>query len=580
MAKMYPPEIRRNVKSKAEHFCFSTIKLDLDDQWIVLHSLGLIIHESKPWAEIDFVLIGPPGIFCLEVKGGRIEFKNGLWHFTDGEDNITVKHQGPFEQVGSASAALRKYLIAKLPSLGSTLMGYGVITPNIEWKIEGPDLEPLIVYDERDRTQSFSVYVQRLIRYWREWIQRHLGYQSRGLTLPECQEVLRELRADFDLRPSLRSRVDEAVDELITLTREQYRVLDELSDNERVLVRGSAGTGKTLLAIEEARRNANQGKKVFLCCFNRNLSSILREAVKDCSGIDTFNLHAFMADIIDRAGLKDRLRKVREQDLFAIDYPILCQEGMLMLDFLQPYDVLIVDEAQDILRDTYFEVLDTLVKGGLKYGKWKMFLDPFQDVFGGIDPKILTQINDFRPAQYRLSINCRNTNPIAIVTQILSGMGNDQILKIEGPEVEQYWYRDERDELRLVSRYINRLLSEKISASEIVLLSPYRRENSCIRNGLIDVPYPLVDIQPNQTVPMKAINFATIDSFKGLESKAVVVIDIDKLGDYESGQTVYLGCSRAMALLSVFLSENLKTEYSNLAHEYGEKLVKYRHGKT
>ncbi len=573
MAKMYPPEIRKNIKSKAEHFCFRTIRLDLNDEWIALHSLGLTIHESKPWAEIDFVLIGPSGIFCLEVKGGRIEFKNGLWYFTDSDDNTAVKHQGPFEQVGSASAALRKYLIGKLPELSNVLMGYGVITPNIEWTIQGPDYEPLAVYDERDRTRAFAVYVQRLTRYWNDWIQEHLGYKVRELTISECQDVLRELRADFDLRPSLRSRVDEAVDELITLTKEQYRILDELGDNERVLVRGGAGTGKTLLAIEEARRNANQGNRVFLCCFNRNLSSVLRKAVKDCSGVDAYNLHAFMADIIDRADLKNRLRKVREQDLFAIDYPTLCQEGMLTLDYWQPYDVLIVDEAQDILRDTYVEVLDAIVKGGLKNGNWKMFLDPYQDVFGGTDPQILGLINEFRPAQYRLSINCRNTNPIAVVTQILSGIGNDQILKVEGPEVEEYWYRDDRDELRQVSRCINRLLSEKISASDIVLLSPYRRENSCIHNGLINVPYSLIDVQPNQSIPMKAVNFATIDSFKGMESKAVIVIDIDKLGDYDSRQTVYLGCSRALAFLSVFISENLKPKYSNLAREYGEKLV-------
>jgi hypothetical protein len=40
--------------------------------WAVLHSVGLTGHDCKPWAEIDFVLIGPPGIFCLEVKGGRV----------------------------------------------------------------------------------------------------------------------------------------------------------------------------------------------------------------------------------------------------------------------------------------------------------------------------------------------------------------------------------------------------------------------------------------------------------------------------------------------------------------------------
>ena len=116
-------------------------------------------------------------------------------------------------------------------------------------------------------------------------------------------------------------------------------------------------------------------------------------------------------------------------------------------------------------------------------------------------------------------------------------------------------------------------MSEKISASDITVLSPYRRENSCIRNGLLKVAYPLADIQSNRS---EAISFATIDSYKGLESKAVLAIDIDKLGEYESRQTVYLGCSRALAFLSVFINENIRYEYSKLAREYGEKLVRIK----
>ena len=264
---------------------------------------------------------------------------------------------------------------------------------------------------------------------------------------------------------------------------------------------------------------------------------------------------------------------MREQDLFAIDYPTLCQEGLIALDIWQTYDVLIVDEGQDILRDTYVEVLDATLRGGLENGKWKMFLDPYQDIFKGIDPEILKKINVFHPAQYKLSINCRNTNSIAIITQILSGIVSDQILKVEGPDTEQYWYRDERDEIREVSKCVNHLLSDKIPASEITILSPFRRENSCVRNGLVEVVYPLKDLQPNISDRSMAINFATINSFKGLESKVILVVDINNLEDFETRQMIYVGCSRALVFLSVFIFNRLKPEYLKLARQYGEKLV-------
>src|SRR5688572_12118420 len=100
MATMYPPEIPAEVQSNAERKIFDLVRMDLSNEWSALHSVGLITHRTKPWAEIDFVLIGPAGVFCLEVKGGRIARRDGRYLFTDRNDVTTVKDQGPFEQVG------------------------------------------------------------------------------------------------------------------------------------------------------------------------------------------------------------------------------------------------------------------------------------------------------------------------------------------------------------------------------------------------------------------------------------------------------------------------------------------------
>jgi hypothetical protein len=48
-------------------------------EYVCLHSLGIARHKRKDYAETDFVLIGPLGIFCLEVKGGLISRNKGLW---------------------------------------------------------------------------------------------------------------------------------------------------------------------------------------------------------------------------------------------------------------------------------------------------------------------------------------------------------------------------------------------------------------------------------------------------------------------------------------------------------------------
>src|SRR5262245_11766246 len=103
---MLPQTVRRDTASDAERKLFRIIRDDLSDDWTALHSLGLAGHERKPWAEIDFVLVGPDGVYSLEVKGGRISREAGKWSFTDRTGRTTVKDEGPFEQVGGASAAL------------------------------------------------------------------------------------------------------------------------------------------------------------------------------------------------------------------------------------------------------------------------------------------------------------------------------------------------------------------------------------------------------------------------------------------------------------------------------------------
>jgi hypothetical protein len=574
MTRMYPPEVSEETKSHAEKKVFDLIKLGLNDEWIALHSLGLISHNRKPWAEIDFVLIGPPGVFSLEVKGGRVARKDGMWQFTDGQGHTHIKAQGPFEQVGPANAALRANLVDKLPWLKHTAFGYGVLTPDIRFSVEGPDIEREIVFDERDFTHPFSTYMHRLSSYWHARLEFQRGQPVASLSDKERKVVLDQIRGDFDLRPSLPSRVGLAVDELLRLTEEQYRVLDGLTDNERVIVRGGAGTGKTLLAVEEAHSRATRGERILYCCFNRRLAAYVREALADCDLVDVHHLHGFMASIVAEAGLNSKLPSAQPEDLFAVFYPELSLEALLVLDRLQQYDMLVVDEAQDLLRKSYMDVLDALVKGGLKDGKWRFFLDPFQDIFTGSDPEQISRLQATHPAQFRLSINCRNTAPVATAGGLLSGVLSTDTLVVNGPDVEWYWYRDASHARREVSKCLNRMLGEGIKPADLIVLSMRRLSNGSLREGLLDVPLPLVETDDLGSAPSnKAIRFSTVGSFKGLEADVVLLIDIDHLDDPDTLLSIYVGASRARAVLALFINETQREAYEARAYEYGQKLA-------
>src|SRR5262249_50521729 len=157
------------------------------------------------------------------------------------------------------------YLTKRLPWAWETPVGYGVVVPDIEFKIAAPDVEARVVYDRRDADKPISRYVERIAAYWISRTTRQHGRPMRTLTPADVKALLNELRPDFDLRPSLRMRLGIISEELLRLTEAQYQILDGLQDNPTAVIRGGAGTGKTFLAVEEARRAADLGKRVLLC---------------------------------------------------------------------------------------------------------------------------------------------------------------------------------------------------------------------------------------------------------------------------------------------------------------------------
>lgn len=574
MALMYPREVGEHTGSAAERKLFDLLRHQLSDEWLVLHSVGLLTHPKKPWAEIDYILVGPPGVFCLEVKGGRVSQRDGRWFFQNRYGHESSKREGPFAQVGSAAAALTHWLIPQVPAVGNSIVGFGVLMPDIEFDVVAVDVEPQILFDLRDLSQPFDAYIQRLHGYWRRRLRDQKGHDPSPLQDADRQAVLGKLRPDFDLRPSLRTRVGMVNDELLQLTTQQYQVLDGLADNERVLVRGGAGSGKTLLAVEEARRCAGRGERVFWCCFNRNLAEFVRESMSDMPTVEVQSFHAFLAWLVADAGRQSEIPDVESADRFAVFYPLLADEILRRgCRHSAAFDVLVVDEVQDLLQQPFLDVFDGLLRGGLARGEWRMFFDAKQDAYRRSNPEALDALIATGSAQFRLTVNCRNSAPVAVMTALLSGIACDETRVVDGPETRHYWYENPAGELRLVAEHLKNLVYSGIKPSEITLLSKYRIESSCLAGVTRDFPWPIVDVGERTAADVDSIHFSTVNAFKGLESDVVFLLDTDDLASPDALTSIYIGGSRARSLLSVFLSKGLEADYERSAKEYGERLA-------
>ncbi len=566
MARMIPATVSDNTVSSAERKLFALFQAQLSPGWTVLHSLGVASHAKKPWAEIDFVLIGPDGVYCLEAKGGGVSRHNGIWQFTDRYGNISTKLEGPFEQVGSASAALYRFLTEHCRAFQG-FVGYGVMMPDIVFQEEGPDIELDVVYDATNAERSMQEYIGRLAAYWRKRLKR----KGCVLSPNECNSVLDALRGDFDFHTPLSRVAQDVCDELLSLTTEQYKALDTMQENPRCIIKGGAGTGKTLLAAEEARRAARENKRVLLCCYSPNLAAFLKCAVAE-EKIEIESLHQLMYRYISASSLTSSLPNAEEHYLFEVGYPQTCLEALTQLDDFRPFDTLIVDEAQDLMLDTYLDVFDVLVKDGLERGTWRFFSDPKQNVFKGIQQGIHERLKRYYPAIATLHINCRNTRPIAVNAALLCGLAPDDVARAGGPEVEMYWFRDRSHERRMLSKFVNRVLSEGLRPEQITILSPYRLAGSVVAHG-IDCPRSVADITASGSPVCGCIGFSTISGFKGLEGDVVAVVDLNQLLSPEMTSFVYVAASRPRVLLSVFIDEQSRSDFEQRSREFGEQVA-------
>jgi hypothetical protein len=569
MAKMLPPYFDVSTVSTAERRLFDLLRNDPGTKdWVVLHSLGLARRGRKPYGEIDFVLLIPGGgVFCLEVKGGRVACRNGEWEITD-RNNRTVKlRRSPFLQAREGMFALRESVEGRTVSgfLQHVVFGYAVVMPDIEFDVESPEWEPWQVIDRKALSLSISSCLGRLSTEQRRLVRVNGTAEPIQSTVGTLQRLL---RPDFERVVTRGVQIEDTESRLLQLTEEQFNVLDMLVDNSRCLVEGAAGTGKTLLAVECARRATNEGSSTLLLCFNRLLGGWLEQQAKESKlpGFIAGPFYRLLRDAIMNTSFSSEFIKgetiLDASELFGDLYPRLGQ--MALQELAQPFDVIVVDEAQDLLLPGILDVLNVWLKGGLSEGRWAMFGDFHrQAIFSGTQRAKLIGLISRRCSSFgrgRLVINCRNTQSIGEETSLMSGFSSMpyKLSQVVGQPVDYQYYNSAESQRNSLTAILQKLLVGGVRASDIVVLSRLKLENSGVF-GCCGPDFVLSDSEERQClagVPM--VRFSTIQAFKGLESPVVVLCDVDPLSTDEFQSLLYVGMSRARCELFVLMDERTR----------------------
>jgi len=516
------PATPHGTHSQAEKRVFDQLRFafEHDQTLIAFHSLNLPRHPYKRFGEIDFLLCGANGIFVLEVKGGRVSCKDGLWHFENRYGEVSTSVEGPFKQAQSALQGLISKLRDNLPEsvMSQFTIGYGVIFPDVEWRVQGVewDFQPLA--DVR-QIRNLEHWLGNLFEYWRckEGRERH----------PDAASITRlqqYLRPEFEVAETLYRQACRSEENIASLTGDQMVMVDIANANDRVLCSGGAGTGKTFLALELARRWTAEGQNVLLACRSNWLKRFL-ESRFVLPGL-TVSLIESIPTALRRSGL--------------------------------PYfDALIVDEGQDLMDRGSLGKLGMAIRGGLEHGRWSFFYDVNNQsgFFGTVDRDAITFLDGCHPARIPLRTNCRNTR--VILNRVQDHLGADMGVRGagEGPAVREYDAGSREESATLLANELFEIIDEGgIPSGSVTILSPLplgASSVSLLPASIRESITPL-DEYSLRAFPTGQTGFAEIPNFKGLENEVIIIVDLPRPQKGKEPLALhYVAMSRARVVLSL-----------------------------
>lgn len=570
MATMIPPAYLDATSSNAEKKIFALFQRDTaTSDWTVFHSLNLSVDSGRRYGELDFVLLIPSiGIICLEVKGGGISCDSGIW-FSTGADGVAHElKRSPFAQARANMFSLRERLekqFGKHHEVCSLPMGFIAVFPDCKCLPESPEFTRGEVIDCDDLLKPISASIMRFAR-------SKLNYPTAGKNFKHGV-VFRELRAflrpDFDRGISRSATISNSEERIIEFTAEQLGYLEGLEDNPRCLIEGAAGTGKTLLALHYSKERAGAGKRVLLICFNKMLGRWIGTQIGDTPRL---RAGAFLSTLRKMILLTEFEQEYlqKEENVPSKELPeLVCEYGRLaILQFEEKFDVLVVDEIQDLAGMNVLTVFDEWLVNGLGGGEWALFGDFTRQSLFNADQRGRENLKKFcpSPASFKLTKNCRNTKQIAEAATTLSGFDTYPYKQsiAEGAPVDFSFWKTTDEQYEQIDQSVSKFLAEGIAPQDIVIMSPFKFENSGLKDHQKIAGIAIQDLSESASNTVESsIGFTTIHAFKGMESSVVMLVDLDSLSDGQRA-LLYVGMSRARSALHVFASQNCKTQITEL----------------
>jgi hypothetical protein len=513
--RITPPVPVSTTSSRAERDLHALLKVISLPGHVAVHSLLLADHPYKRWGEIDFLIVGPLGVLAIEVKGGGVACYDGIWEFTDRYGEVHRRTESPMRQASSALMALRTWMLERLPQplVDQISFGWGVAFPDTTFTQGSPEWDPGCIGDRRYVSDASRLerWLRNLLAHWQT-----RNARPRPLGDDLVQQLLRVIRPEFELVPSLASTVSRLVEQSNHVTETQLEILDAALDNERLLVEGGAGTGKSFVAAELARRRAAlfPGEDLAIVVPWPTAALPFRGVVPP--------------QVVVLVGESHAERR---------------------------YDFVIVDEAQDFMTGAGIDYLDDVVSGGLQRGHWAVFLDSNaqRGLRRQFDPGAYALLLDSHRGKLTLKRNLRNSHEIVAYVSDATGADIGVAGGGHGPDVTLDLLTVPEDFGRHAARRLSDLRRDGVVPEEVVVLTWLDPAN--VASEIDGRPWRALAVRTvEDLLPVEGVvRVCDPTMFQGLEAVHVLLGPVPADDSSVGMSTTYVGGTRARANL-VFLA--------------------------
>lgn len=534
---IFPEEYPRITKDLSNERVFhERFKRELGREFTVYYSVRLSTPDV-PMREIDFLVISPRVILCIELKNGKWRYKDKRWEFYNRRQKSWEFHKnkpyhGPVEQIRTAKSILKDFLYHH---------------NSFEHPVDDEYFKSCVFFLKNeagdfpisDREKEFFVGKSKLKKS--DLSMQDILHELQNNDLPPLpHKTLANLhnmiRLNLNFATDIYSKKKNQTEELLSLTNDQFEILRTQKDTPHAIVLGVPGSGKTIVATEYAFRLETAQITTLFVTASSITAKILANLVR----------------------------------WFSVDFAT----PETIVDLKDNYDYVILDSSEHYLNQEFLKNHKTILKQGWEGGDWIVLGDWNSSLKNPRFREGLNTLRKFSPMEVVWRNNIRTPKKVYAHACILGRREYEpgQLPDITGVHYTNYKSEDEFFQ-KIEWSILYGVRDLGIPRSEIVILSlrdsytekilNHNKDRQFRNHFIAPFEYQLVPT-PIGKEPEEIVTIADLHKFHGRETAYIILVGVENFNDSDRFDDYFHALTRCTSACTVIYPQELQSQLTEL----------------